>query len=58
MRGEMKTKTRPLTETMYGFRSGNDKKTIAFNRKLAEDLKENALFTMKVICSLFVASIY
>ncbi|KAJ7737952.1 hypothetical protein B0H16DRAFT_1761969 [Mycena metata] len=47
MRGEMKTKTRPLTETMYGFRSGNDKKTIAFNRKLAEDLKENALFTMK-----------
>ncbi|KAJ7024229.1 hypothetical protein C8F04DRAFT_1303043 [Mycena alexandri] len=49
MCGEVKTKTRPLTETMYGFRSGNDKKTIAFNRKLAEDLKDDALLTMKDI---------
>ncbi|KAJ7017891.1 hypothetical protein C8F04DRAFT_1278541 [Mycena alexandri] len=47
LRGEMKTKVRPLTEVMYGFRSGHDKKTIAFNRDLAEKLKEGSRFTMK-----------
>ncbi|KAJ7186195.1 hypothetical protein C8R46DRAFT_1208276 [Mycena filopes] len=47
VRGEMKTKVKPLTETIYGFRSGHDKKTIAFNRKRAEDLKEGSRFTMK-----------
>ncbi|KAF7335090.1 hypothetical protein MVEN_02259600 [Mycena venus] len=35
LRGEMKTKIKPLTEVMYGFHSGHNKKTIAFNRKLA-----------------------
>ncbi|KAF7344661.1 hypothetical protein MVEN_01626300 [Mycena venus] len=47
LRGEMQTKIKPLTEVMYGFRSGHNKKTIAFNRKLAEDLKEGARFAFK-----------
>ncbi|KAJ7930331.1 hypothetical protein B0H13DRAFT_1962243 [Mycena leptocephala] len=32
---------------MYGFKSGQNKKTIAFNRKLAEDLKEGSVFAFK-----------
>ncbi|KAJ7163662.1 hypothetical protein C8R46DRAFT_1036424 [Mycena filopes] len=47
LRGEMKTKVKPLAETMYGFRSGHDKKTVTFNRKRAESLKEESRFTMK-----------
>ncbi|KAJ6559537.1 hypothetical protein B0H19DRAFT_103578 [Mycena capillaripes] len=49
LRGELKTKIRPLTDTMYGFKSGQNKKTIAFNRKLAEDLKEGSTFAFKNI---------
>ncbi|KAJ6456820.1 hypothetical protein C8R47DRAFT_996109, partial [Mycena vitilis] len=40
MRGELKTKTRPLTELVFGFESGQNKKNVRKNRKLAEDLKE------------------
>ncbi|KAJ7186249.1 hypothetical protein B0H12DRAFT_1039631, partial [Mycena haematopus] len=47
LRGELKTKTRPLIDTMYGFKSGQNKKTVAFNRKLAEDLKESSTFAFK-----------
>ncbi|KAJ7850543.1 hypothetical protein B0H13DRAFT_53937 [Mycena leptocephala] len=47
LRGELKTKIRPLVEVMYGFKSGQNKKTIAFNRKLAEDLKEGSVFAFK-----------
>ncbi|KAF7364494.1 hypothetical protein MVEN_00317800 [Mycena venus] len=47
LRGELKTKIRPLVELMYGFKSGQNKKTIAFNRKLAEDLKEGSTFAFK-----------
>ncbi|KAJ7811472.1 hypothetical protein B0H14DRAFT_3755076, partial [Mycena olivaceomarginata] len=49
MRGELKTKLRPMTELLYGFKTGNNRKTIAFNRKLAEDLKEGASFAFKYI---------
>ncbi|KAJ6452580.1 hypothetical protein C8R45DRAFT_1112886 [Mycena sanguinolenta] len=49
LRGELKTKVRPLIDTMYGFKSGQNKKTIAFNRKLAEDLKEESTFAFKDI---------
>ncbi|KAJ6478334.1 hypothetical protein C8R45DRAFT_792777, partial [Mycena sanguinolenta] len=48
LRGELKTKVRPLMDTMYGFKSGQNKKTIAFNRKLAKDLKEESTFAFKV----------
>jgi hypothetical protein len=51
LRGELKTKIKPFTKIMYGFRSGQNKKTIAFNRKLAEDLKEEACFAFKVCSS-------
>ncbi|KAJ7300438.1 hypothetical protein DFH08DRAFT_979668 [Mycena albidolilacea] len=47
MRGELKTKLRPMAELLYSFKSGNNKKTILFNRQLAEDLKEGALFAFK-----------
>ncbi|KAJ6450934.1 hypothetical protein C8R45DRAFT_946553 [Mycena sanguinolenta] len=47
LRGELKTKVRPLMDTMYGFKSEQNKKTIAFNRKLAEDLKEESTFAFK-----------
>ncbi|KAJ7618851.1 hypothetical protein DFH06DRAFT_1342431 [Mycena polygramma] len=47
LRGELKTKIKPLVDVMYGFRSGQNKKTIAFNRKLAEDLKEKSRFAFK-----------
>ncbi|KAJ7821860.1 hypothetical protein B0H14DRAFT_3875746 [Mycena olivaceomarginata] len=47
MRGELKTKVRPMAELLYGFKSGNNKKTILFNCQLAEDLKEGALFAFK-----------
>jgi hypothetical protein len=33
---------------MYGFKSGQNKKTIAINRMLAEDLKEGSVFAFKV----------
>ncbi|KAJ7092927.1 hypothetical protein B0H15DRAFT_165265 [Mycena belliarum] len=49
LRGELKTKMRALVELMYGFSSGENKKTIARNRKLAEELKENLTFTFKDI---------
>ncbi|KAJ7909921.1 hypothetical protein B0H13DRAFT_2661302 [Mycena leptocephala] len=47
LRGELKTKIRTLVDVMYGFKSGQNKKTIAFNRKLAEDLKEGSVFAFK-----------
>ncbi|KAJ7609181.1 hypothetical protein DFH06DRAFT_1371042, partial [Mycena polygramma] len=47
MRGELKTKIKPLTEVVYGFKSGHSKKTITFNRDLAEKLKDGARFAFK-----------
>ncbi|KAJ7728187.1 hypothetical protein B0H16DRAFT_243727 [Mycena metata] len=46
-RGEGKTKIRPIVEVGLNFKSGQDKKTIAYNRQRAEDLKENNTFTFK-----------
>ncbi|KAJ7155305.1 hypothetical protein C8R46DRAFT_1296798 [Mycena filopes] len=46
-RGEGKTKIRPIVEVGYGFKSGQDKKTIAHNRQLAESLKEDLTFVFK-----------
>ncbi|KAK7000822.1 hypothetical protein R3P38DRAFT_2650559 [Favolaschia claudopus] len=48
MRGEIKTKSRPLIDPMYGFESGQNKETVAANRKLAEHLKETSNFAYKV----------
>ncbi|KAJ7760107.1 hypothetical protein DFH07DRAFT_717517, partial [Mycena maculata] len=47
MRGELKTKVKAIAEVIYGFKTGNNKKTIIFNRKLAEDLKEGSSFAFK-----------
>ena len=49
-RGEAKEKTKSFIETMYGFESGHSKKTIAANRRLAEELKNTrrVLFTWSV----------
>ncbi|KAF8144660.1 hypothetical protein K438DRAFT_575568 [Mycena galopus ATCC 62051] len=49
LRGELKTKSKPCVEVMYGFKSGHNKKTIGSNRQLAEDLKANLTFTFKDI---------
>lgn len=48
LRGELKTKAKPFVNLVYGFKTGQNKKTIAFNRKLAEDLKEGSAFAFKV----------
>ncbi|KAJ7174916.1 hypothetical protein C8R46DRAFT_891863, partial [Mycena filopes] len=47
LRGELKTKAKPLVALVYGFKTGQNKKTIAFNHKLAEDLKESSAFAFK-----------
>ncbi|KAF7333156.1 hypothetical protein MVEN_02381300 [Mycena venus] len=47
LRGELKTKVRPLVELMYGFKTGQNKKSISFNRKNAEDLKDSTAFAFK-----------
>ncbi|KAH7926124.1 hypothetical protein BV22DRAFT_1009785 [Leucogyrophana mollusca] len=44
VRGELKTKARPLAATFFNFRSGGHKSTIARNRQHADDLKEKDLF--------------
>ncbi|KAJ6579887.1 hypothetical protein B0H10DRAFT_2235523 [Mycena sp. CBHHK59/15] len=36
-----------LVDIIYGFKSGQNKKTITYNRQLAESLKENLTFTFK-----------
>lgn len=54
-RGEAKTKTASLVEAFYGFDSGRNKKTIAENRKKAEELKTDKAFVFEVS---FVALIY
>ncbi|KAJ6611844.1 hypothetical protein B0H10DRAFT_340384 [Mycena sp. CBHHK59/15] len=48
-RGELKTKVKPLIEVTFGFRSGQNKKAIARNRELVEELKEKCTFTFKDI---------
>jgi Domain of unknown function (DUF6532) len=48
LRGELKTKARPIVETFYDFESGNHRKTIAKNRSIAEDLKEGYGYAYKV----------
>ncbi|KAK6987696.1 hypothetical protein R3P38DRAFT_3332501 [Favolaschia claudopus] len=50
-RGEAKTKVKAMTEVYYGFRTGHNKKTIAYNRKLAEDLKEECRFAYKDVAN-------
>ncbi|KAJ6529721.1 hypothetical protein B0H19DRAFT_1193142 [Mycena capillaripes] len=47
LRGELKTKIRPLVDAMYRFESGQNRKTTAANRKLAEDLKEGTSYAFK-----------
>ncbi|KAJ6625727.1 hypothetical protein B0H10DRAFT_1782301, partial [Mycena sp. CBHHK59/15] len=47
LRGELKTKMKELVDIIYGFKSGQNKKTITYNRQLAESLKENLTFTFK-----------
>ncbi|KAJ7080851.1 hypothetical protein C8R44DRAFT_895243 [Mycena epipterygia] len=47
LRGELKTKVKPIVNLVYGFKTGQNKKTIAFNRKLAEDLKEGSAFAFR-----------
>ncbi|KAK7020993.1 hypothetical protein R3P38DRAFT_3272045 [Favolaschia claudopus] len=50
-RGEAKTKVKAMTEVYYGFRTGHNKKTIAYNRKLAEELKEECRFAYKDVAN-------
>jgi hypothetical protein len=50
-RGEIKDKTKPLVEGLYGFNSGHGRKAIAANRKLAEELKRERGFIYKVYVS-------
>ncbi|KAJ7233461.1 hypothetical protein C8J57DRAFT_1090518 [Mycena rebaudengoi] len=48
LRGELKTKIKPLIEITYGFNNGQNKKSIARNRVLAEELKDGCTFAFKV----------
>ncbi|KAJ6555893.1 hypothetical protein B0H19DRAFT_1151495 [Mycena capillaripes] len=47
MRGELKTKVCALTELVFGFESGQNKKNVRKNRQLAEDLKEGLGYCYK-----------
>jgi Domain of unknown function (DUF6532) len=47
-RGEAKAKTASLVEALYGFDSGRSKKTMAENRKKAEELKTDKGFLFEV----------
>nr|GAT44443.1 predicted protein [Mycena chlorophos] len=46
-RGEVKSKSRPICESVYTFQAGKSKKTIKHNRKLVEDLKERMSFVFR-----------
>ncbi|KAJ6610538.1 hypothetical protein B0H10DRAFT_1953782 [Mycena sp. CBHHK59/15] len=48
---ELKTKS-SLIKAMYGFKTGQNKKTIPYNQKLTEDLKEGSAFAFKVAMDL------
>ncbi|KAJ7429557.1 hypothetical protein B0H11DRAFT_2265350 [Mycena galericulata] len=47
LRGELKTKIKSFFAITYGFKTGQNKKTIAYNRQLAEDLKDNSTFAFR-----------
>ncbi|KAJ6564236.1 hypothetical protein B0H19DRAFT_941479 [Mycena capillaripes] len=47
VRGELKTKMTDPVDLMCGFKSGQNKTVVAYNRELAESLKENLTFTFK-----------
>ncbi|KAG2106232.1 uncharacterized protein F5147DRAFT_701544, partial [Suillus discolor] len=47
VRGELKTKMRPLTASFHGFRSSNSMEVIRSNRDLAERLKIGSIFVFK-----------
>ena len=47
-RGEIKEKTMPLVEGLFGFDSGHGRKAVAANRTLAEELKRDRGFIYKV----------
>jgi hypothetical protein len=48
VRGELKTKVRPLVEAMFGFESGQNRQTITKNRALVEELKDGYCFVYEV----------
>jgi Domain of unknown function (DUF6532) len=48
LRGEIKSKARPLVEGHFGFESGLNRKIIAMNRETAENLKDGKGFIYKV----------
>jgi hypothetical protein len=54
LRGELKSKARPLVEGFFGFESGLNRKIIAKNRELAENLKEEKGFVYKVVVFLLI----
>ncbi|KAJ6614359.1 hypothetical protein B0H10DRAFT_1950729 [Mycena sp. CBHHK59/15] len=41
-----------IVKAMYGFKTGQNKKTIPYNQKLTEDLKEGSAFAFKVAMDL------
>ncbi|KAI6016660.1 hypothetical protein PISMIDRAFT_84684, partial [Pisolithus microcarpus 441] len=47
VRGQLKSKLRPLVEAMFGFHSSQSKSAIKKNRTLAEGLKEGTNFAFK-----------
>ena len=57
-RGEIKDKTRPLVEGMYGFNSGHGPKAMVANRKLAEELKREKGFIYTVCFHSFYKSFF
>ncbi|KAJ7177334.1 hypothetical protein C8R43DRAFT_942603 [Mycena crocata] len=51
LRGELKTKIKPLVEVTYGFKSGHNKKAIAHNRSTHDALKTDLTFAFKDVIS-------
>jgi Domain of unknown function (DUF6532) len=57
-RGEIKEKTKPLVEGLFGFDSGHGRKAIVANRKWAEELKRERGFIYKVTISFSLINLF
>ncbi|KAJ7837888.1 hypothetical protein B0H14DRAFT_3870288 [Mycena olivaceomarginata] len=49
LRGELKTKMKDTVDLIYGFKSGQNKKTITYNRQLAQSLKKTFKLNSQIL---------
>ena len=54
LQGKAKTKKTVLVEALYRFDSGQSKRAIAENRRIAKELKDNKAFVFAVLYLIFL----